>query len=576
MPAGLRTRSPTCFYCGQKATKQQALGVRQWTCPSCSATNHVDAVCALLYCLSLTVSLTEIEWPLHRPATYNHIQRRAKSSPCLRTPSLSAFACGPRVLRNMPQEPASVRGAVGIKFSGGTLSTSLRKVRTQGEGSVEEERACGSLGSLETDGRSHACTNLCNWWQQLAMVAHKECRSWMGVQSTLRAVLAHTRSAYDDQSHKRGLGASSTRLFGILVGYDEALDTLDAGTSCTVRMVEPTVGETISSWHARTDGGTQRLLRPPDDPTLRAMRHPLDSDISTMRDLAWLGLIDQIWQLASRSLTLDTSPLVSFHLSEGDLIPDAVLQQARPNASALTEDVNSSAPFPITSLAREAPSHATSTPFLKTLRPLTQPFSEPLAASSAIDPDAMEWTPSHATTPNQSAYNLRPRISPAQLARQSNAPSPFHGALPPAPLPPAYSLRRPQANPFLDIQKHPAPFSFMSFGMTTNNKAKNADDASIASTAQTAAEQEAEAMERKRLARATRSAGDHDFDADHISSSFNHTSLSDYNGANDRLTRRTNADEVRLDWHETILAIPYARTALLRKRGRKHRPREHL
>ena len=79
-------------------------------------------------------------------------------------------------------------------------------------------------------------------------------------------------------------------------------------------------------------------------------------------------------------------------------------------------------------------------------------YNPPTPPPESEDPDAMDWTPSHQTfAPNR----ITLRNQPQQLHPQAS--SPFHGALPPAPVDPARRLRNPPQQP--NIYKAPAKAS---------------------------------------------------------------------------------------------------------------------
>lgn len=140
--------------------------------------------------------------------------------------------------------------------------------------------------------------------------------------------------------------------------------------------------------------------------------------------------------ISIHTVKIDTKSRVSFHLSDGSVLPDV---GAATNRSSITDSAEGERePFPIHKLASPG------TPSI--FRQTSQGPPTPQHFEHDDDPDAMDWTP--APKRQKVLFNSPSRAPTSHVVPTMSGPSPFHGTLPPAPIAPAHRLRQPlSANP---------------------------------------------------------------------------------------------------------------------------------
>lgn len=138
----------------------------------------------------------------------------------------------------------------------------------------------------------------------------------------------------------------------------------------------------------------------------------------------------QLYVLSWRSIQIDQRPQVSFQEHYEPLVPTQATSKNTPALQANLRDLSSSSRsrvprFPIEKLASKPP------------LPQQLPYQPPTPPPEEGDEDTgMDWTPEHTFRPAKEYNTLQ-----AQPA--FHEPSPFHGALPPAPVSWAQRLRNP-------------------------------------------------------------------------------------------------------------------------------------
>ncbi|KAL8909564.1 MAG: hypothetical protein Q9171_004973 [Xanthocarpia ochracea] len=139
--------------------------------------------------------------------------------------------------------------------------------------------------------------------------------------------------------------------------------------------------------------------------------------------------------LSLRTVQIDRRPQVSFQEEYEPMVPGRSMPQKTPALQQNSRDLSPLSRshvqrFPIEKLAS------------KTLTPQQLPYQPPTPPPEEDDADTgMDWTPQHNFRPAKT-YNI------LQAQPTFNEPSPFHGALPPAPVSWAQRLRNPAQPPF--------------------------------------------------------------------------------------------------------------------------------
>ncbi|KAL8733338.1 MAG: hypothetical protein Q9166_002162 [cf. Caloplaca sp. 2 TL-2023] len=458
-------RKFVCFYCNRRSAQDRKAGVRQWQCEQCEAVNHLDE----------NGEITDPPIPAQQtPVSTRYVQPRPRSlSPEANLPDRSLFC--PRCLQNQhivnqalaeylpsqddPRYPDFERALPSyrkkmeerfpqvcdqcaptiedrIRFTGYAAKTDhLRRMmdRTRGEGNVH---------------KSWSWTNLIVLLGGLGWFA--------GVAGHL---FWHMLGALPTNTAEDGL-SDSNKSQSILMCIVQGVFGLPIRPSCNELFRSVLAyGFDLSLlciwWNPKMQyklrGGYGRIIGRADyykfqlvtlavrfvTRKLAARDSSFAVDPQTGRAIHSFSLILEtlLAVLSLRSIQIDQRPQVSFQDHYEPLAPNRSrsehVKNLVPEARDLSPPSRSRAqPFPIEKLAPKS-----QVPQQPSYQPPTPPSEEDAEDTS------MDWTPQHNFRPARAYNTLQPNTV-------LNEPSPFHGALPPAPVSWAQRLRNPSQPSF--------------------------------------------------------------------------------------------------------------------------------
>ncbi|KAL9637012.1 MAG: hypothetical protein Q9204_002031 [Flavoplaca sp. TL-2023a] len=445
-----------CFYCNLRSAQDRKAGVQQWQCEQCDAVNHLDehgeitdppvpssqSPLSIRYVkhqpplLSARTNLPDRSLFCPRCLQNQHIvnQALAEYLPSQDDPAYSEFEHAlPTYRKKMeerfPQVCDNCAPAVDdrIRSTGYAAKTDhLRRMmdRTRGQGAVRKSWSW-------------------SWsWKSLVVMLG-------GIGWTLGLVVHlafHIRAAIPTTGDEDDLldpNGPRTMVMCLLSGASN----LWFRPSCNQRL-HASLGYGLALsllccwWNPKIqfklNGGYGRVVG-------RVHYYKLQLVALAVRFVSWkLAVIENtltidaqtLYVLSWRSIQIDQRPQVSFQEHYEPLMPARAKSQIIPPSHARPRDLSPASKsrvqrFPLEKLASQP------------LLPQQLPYQPPTPPPDEGDQDTgMDWTPQHNFRPAKEYNTLQPQAA-------FHEPSPFHGALPPAPVSWAQRLRNPTQPAFL-------------------------------------------------------------------------------------------------------------------------------